>query len=232
MSRRQEKSAILALLQNSSLEVIYDNLGSYPEHRLINLLFSALCHPVEKIKWHAVCAFGWLVPKIAEIKDLEAARIVMRRFLWSLNDESAGIGWGAPEAMAEIMCHSSVLRSEYLHMLVSYMREDGEALFEDGNYLELPMLQRGLLWGIGRLCQEHRQEMVAQQIGLDLRSYLNSGDVPVVALAIWCLGLLGMAISREERERLSQYNGKIRLFINYEIRQISVTELVRKLPLT
>ena len=98
--------------------------------------------------------FGWLVPAIAE-KELEAARIVMRRFLWSLNDESGGIGWGAPEAMAEIMCHSPVLRHEYLHMLISYMREDGENLFEDGNYLELPMLQRGLLWGIGRLCQEH-----------------------------------------------------------------------------
>lgn len=229
MSRRQEKSAILALLQDSSLEAIYHNLSSYPEHRLINLLFSALCHPVEKVKWHAVCAFGWLVPKIAE-RDLEAARIVMRRFLWSLNDESAGIGWGAPEAMAEIMCRSSVLRSEYLHMLISYLREDGEALFEDGNYLELPMLQRGLLWGIGRLCQEHRQEMVDRQIGQDLRAYLDSRDMHVVALAIWCLGLLGMEISLEQKSRLSRYKGEVELFLNDEIRQVSIADLVLKLP--
>jgi len=229
MSRRQEKSTILALLQDASLEVIYNNLSSYPEHRLINLLFSALCHPVEKVKWHAVCAFGRLVPKIAE-KDLEAARIVMRRFLWSLNDESAGIGWGAPEAMAEIMCRSSVLRSEYLHMLISYMREDGEALFEDGNYLELPMLQRGLLWGVGRLCQEHRQEMVDWRIGQEIRAYLDSSDMHVVALAIWCLGLLGVEISREQKLRLSRYKGQVDLFFNYEIRQISIADLILELP--
>jgi len=43
------------------------------------------------------------------------------------------------------------LAEEYLHMLVSYMREDGPKAFQDGNFIELPMLQRGLLWGIGRL---------------------------------------------------------------------------------
>eukprot|EP00362_Geleiidae_sp_MMETSP1317_P000447 CAMPEP_0201284794 /NCGR_PEP_ID=MMETSP1317-20130820/84991_1 /ASSEMBLY_ACC=CAM_ASM_000770 /TAXON_ID=187299 /ORGANISM="Undescribed Undescribed, Strain Undescribed" /LENGTH=71 /DNA_ID=CAMNT_0047606373 /DNA_START=1077 /DNA_END=1289 /DNA_ORIENTATION=- len=67
---------------------------------------------------------------------MEEARIVMRRMLWSMNDESGGIGWGVPEAMAEVMTCNKGLAEEYIHMLISYMREDGEELFQDGNFLE------------------------------------------------------------------------------------------------
>ncbi len=40
----------------------------------------------------------------------------MRRFLWSLNDESGGIGRARPEAMAECMCRDVRLADEYAHM--------------------------------------------------------------------------------------------------------------------
>ncbi|MBW1637248.1 MAG: hypothetical protein JRJ68_13380 [Deltaproteobacteria bacterium] len=88
------------------------------------------------------------------------------------------------------MCHSEGLRREYLHMLISYMTEDGDERFQDGNYLELPMLQRGLLWGIGRLCQSHGDEMASCRIIDRIASYLSSQDMTVAGLAIWCLGLL------------------------------------------
>lgn len=226
MSRRQLKNEVLEILHQSSLDEIFQNLGRYQDHRLLNPLFIALCHPVEKVRWHAVCSFGWLVPAMAK-KDMETARIVMRRFLWSLNDESGGIGWGAPEAMAEIMCHSSPLRKEYLHMLISYMREDGENLFEDGNYLELPMLQRGLLWGVGRLCQEHHGEMIERGIIADVKAYLESSDMHVIGLAIWCLGLLGVESGLEKIRSFLQCNEEISLFLNNEIQQISIAKLTR-----
>ena len=224
MNRRQLKTDVLTLLEESSTEELPEKLSKHQAHRLINPLFIALCHPIEKVRWHAVVSFGWLVPVIAE-KDLEAGRIVMRRFLWSLNDESGGIGWGCPEAMAEIMCHSSSLRKEYIHMLISYMREDGENLFEDGNYLELPMLQRGLLWGIGRLCQDHRQEMIEQQIVDDVLAYLNSSDPYVIGLAIWCLGLVGDKTGLEQNRHLQGYNEILHLFVNKEFHDLSVAEL-------
>lgn len=227
MSRRQLKQDVLSLLQKSSLDEIFQKLGCYQDHCLINPLFIALCHPDERVRWHAVCSFGWLVPAIAK-NDPEAGRIVMRRFLWSLNDESGGIGWGVPEAMAEIMCHSPLLRNEYLHMLISYMREDGQELFQDGNYLELPMLQRGLLWGIGRLCQDHRQEMIERQIVNDVSAYLESSDLHVIGLAIRCLGLLGVGTGLNRIRRFQSCNEELHLFLNNEIQEISVAELVRR----
>jgi hypothetical protein len=150
MGRRERKNEILVLLGRPDLAAILDITASLSPRDLIATLFSALCHREELVRWHAVSVFGTAVGRMAG-KDLESARVVMRRFLWSLNDESGGIGWGAPEAMAEIMFVSRPLAEEYLHMLISYMREDGPEAFQDGNFIELPMLQRGLLWGVGRL---------------------------------------------------------------------------------
>lgn len=112
-------------------------------------------------------------------------------------------------------------------MLISYMREDGEDLFQDGNYLELPMLQRGLLWGIGRLCQDHRQEMIDQRIVEDLSAYLKSSDMHVVGLAIRCLGLIGDEIGLEKIRSFLSCNDKLHLFINNRFQEISVAELVQ-----
>ena len=46
------------------------------------------------IKWHAVSALGAIVAALAE-KEMESARIIMRRLMWSLNDESGSIGSGS-----------------------------------------------------------------------------------------------------------------------------------------
>lgn len=224
MSRKLLKTELLATLNKSDLEKVFCFLDNHPPHLLLSPLFIALCNSLEQVRWHAVCGFGRIVPAMAD-KDPESARIVMRRFLWSLNDESGGIGWGAPEAMAEIMFHSTLLRQEYMHMLVSYMREDGEGIFADGNFLELPLLQRGLLWGIGRLCQGHRLEMLSRQFDDDIIAYLSSPDHQVIGLAIWCLGMLGGCFAAEKISGFLDHAGEIRLFFDNSLKTVTVAKL-------
>ncbi|MBU1566399.1 MAG: HEAT repeat domain-containing protein [Proteobacteria bacterium] len=224
ISRRLLKTEFLATLEKADLRKVFRFIEDYPPHLLLNPLFIALCNSQEQVRWHAVCGFGRIVPAMAD-NDPESARIVMRRFLWSLNDESGGIGWGAPEAMAEIMFHSTLLRQEYLHMLVSYMREDGVGTFQDGNYLELPLLQRGLLWGIGRLCQGHRTEMVARQLDDDIAAYLSSPDHHVVGLAIWCLGILGRNFAVTKISGFLGHTGEVRLFFDNSLKTVTVAKL-------
>src|SRR5690554_2588053 len=108
-SRRQ----IMALLRAADLAA----LRRLPPGRLLNPLFSGICSNDEQLKWRAVAAMGQTVARLAD-QDLEAARVVMRRFMWSLNDESGGIGWGAPEAMAEVLAAHAGLADEYGHILV------------------------------------------------------------------------------------------------------------------
>jgi hypothetical protein len=227
ITRMQLKKDILSILQQDSLDEIFEKIAGYDPQQLLNPLFSALCHREEKVRWSAVLCFGRIVSTLAE-RDMESARIVMRRFLWSLNDESGGIGWGAPESMAEVMCHSAALRREYIHMLISYMREDGEELFQDGNYLELPMLQRGLLWGIGRLCQHHKEEMLSLQIEEDVAAYLTSADLYVKGYALWCLYLLGCAVCREKVAPFVGDDREVLLFIDHRIESYALTQLASR----
>src|SRR6056300_1413282 len=139
----KEKRRISKLLESSDIEAVIKELREIRPSRVINPLIGALCSNNETVRWHAVTALGPIVSDLAD-HNMEAARVVMRRFMWSLNDESGGIGWGAPEAMGEIMAVHDRLAEEYGHMLVAYMREDGF-------YLEPPQLQQGLMWGLARL---------------------------------------------------------------------------------
>ncbi len=201
MNRRQRKKLLLASLTSKDFQQVRDALSQIDALETINALFSGLCAISETVRWNTVRAFGVVVPEIANTK-LEKARVIMRRFLWSLNDESGGIGWGAPEAMAEIMVHHERLFAEYHHMLISYMREDGPELHADGNYLELPMLQRGLLWGIGRLCEIKPEVMIKAGVPEDLIQYLDSEDTVVSGLAVRALNYCGDFSQKTKVEKL------------------------------
>lgn len=182
VSQRGIKKEVLTLLGQAEHDAVITSLAEYPPKKLLNPLFSGICSASEKTKWNAVSALGITVARIAD-QDMEAARIVMRRFMWSLNDESGGIGWGTPEAMAECLaCHEGLAR-EYTKILVSFMREDGF-------YLELPILQRGLMWGLGRLARVRPELLHEWRASRYLLAYLDSEDPVVRALAARVLGRL------------------------------------------
>ena len=227
MNRRSRiKIELLEILRQKDLRTIFSSLQKYGERDLIRSLFSALYHPKDSVRWHAVSAFGWVVDRVAR-QDLESARVVMRRFLWSLNDESGGIGWGSPEAMAEIMAKNEALFLEYYHMLLSYMREDGPELFQNGNYLELPQLQRGVIWGIGRLAG-HGEFLMQNGVVDDLLPYLQSSDGPVRGLSAWSLGLLKAGSAKKPIQQLFDDGGAVTLYRDGEIIETTVSELAHQ----
>jgi hypothetical protein len=137
------KESIVACLKGEPVAAVLDGMRQWPPRQVVSPLIACLFHGDDRVRWHAVSALGATVAALAEM-DREAARIIVRRLMWSLNDESGSIGWGAPEALAEIMARHDGLAEEYGHILVAYMGRDG-------CYLELPALQRGLMWGLGRL---------------------------------------------------------------------------------
>lgn len=197
---RKIKKQVLQLLAGD-LDTARREFAQYDEHGLVNPLFSALYRPEVVLRWHTVTLFGEVLARLAD-KDMEAARIVMRRYIWSLNDESGGIGWGAPEAMAEGIYHHDGLCDEYLHMLISYMCPDGPLEHQDGNHLELPALQRGLLWGIGRVAEKRAALLLQKNVVPNILAYLESEDAVVRAFAARALGLLGAAEAENSLQEL------------------------------
>ena len=149
-SYRKIKKKILKLLCQDDFAEAVQEIKKLPARKVINPLISSLCSINEKIERRAAIAIGIVTAKLAD-HDIESARVIMRRLMWSLNDESGGIGWGAPEAMAEIMARNNKLADEYLKILVSYS-EPGK------NYLEHDGLQRSVRRGLKRLaCQKSLQ---------------------------------------------------------------------------
>ena len=227
MSSRAIKKQVLDLLAGGDLAASRKALAGLPAGDVVHALFSAICRENPVVRWHAVTCMGDAVARIAE-DDLEAARIVLRRFLWSLNDESGGIGWGAPEAMAECMCRDERLAGEYAHMLVSYMREDGEELCQDGNFIEHPLLQRGVVWGVGRLAGCRRELLQQLGAGRDLGGYLEAEDPELRGLAALAAGRLREATLRPLLQGLRADSAPLSWYDEGALHQTTVGALVRE----
>ena len=210
------KRKTLELLKSADFDLALEELCQFPARQVINPLFSFLYNNDEQVRWRTVTVFGAVVAKLAD-EDMEAARIIMRRLMWNLNDESGGIGWGSPEAMGEILaCHDG-LAKEYAKVLMSYA-------MEEGNYLEHEILQRGLLWGIGRLSQV-RPELV-KDAATYLIPYLKSTDDTVRGLAAWIMGLLRAEEARPELEQLTEDETEVQMYIDRRLTKRRVKKLV------
>lgn len=140
---KDSRKEIKKILELKDFEKNINLIHEFPPFKVVNALFSLLVTTDEIIRNRVVKAFGEVVSKLAE-ENLESARIVMRRLMLSLNDESGGIGWGSPEAMGEIMARSEKLAEEYHKILISYT-------LGGGNELDFEDLQKDVIAGLRRL---------------------------------------------------------------------------------
>lgn len=183
---RQLKNQVRELLRGQEWAAGVTALQRIPARRVVNPLFSFFYSDDPLLRWRAVSAMGAVVAALAR-EEMESARVVMRRLLWNLNDESGGIGWGSPEAMGEITARSAPLAAEFAPLLASYVRPDG-------NYLEHPLLQRGLLWGLGRLA--HARPQLIPEVAECLAPFLAAADPFHRGLAAWAAGPLPQGPTR------------------------------------
>jgi hypothetical protein len=181
LSRRAVKGELKEILLEKDRERSREALARFPQKRLISSLIALLCDGDPLVRGEAVVAIGEVTARLAR-DDMEFARVIMRRFLWSLNDESGGIGWGAAEAMAEIMRRSESLAAEYARFLVSYADPRG-------NFLEHEPLHPGLMWAIARLAESRPETLEA--VIPHLGNYLRSKQPAVRGLAATAAGFLG-----------------------------------------
>lgn len=212
------KTRAFALLTSDDWPGTLEELLRLPRNQVVNPLISFLLHKNELVRWRAVIAIGAVVAALAN-EDTERARIIMRRFMWTLNDESGGIGWGAPESMAEIMVRNENLAKEYAPVLVSYLNPDG-------NYLEYEPLQRGLLWGLVRLAQV-RPELVSGAAPF-VEAYLDSGDSTVRGLASLAAGMLMVEGVRGRLASLLADDSELRVYADEGFQVIRVKNLAEK----
>ncbi len=214
---RQLKREIKKLLLQEDFKGGLTEVAAMPARKAVNPLFSFLCSTDDTLKWRAVTAMGEVVDRLAET-DIESARVIMRRLMWHLNDESGGIGWGCPEAMGEIMALNEKLADEFWCILISYAQPEG-------NFLEHPTLQRGLLWGIGRLA--HARPHLLRDSADYLQPFLQAEDPYLRGLAAWVAGALHQKANVDLLETLASDSQNLSIFLDRQLKSCSVAELAK-----
>jgi len=215
---RKLKQKVHEFLKSPDFDTALEALWLLPARKVINPLLSFLYNSNDQVRWRAITAMGVVVSRLAE-KDMESARVIMRRLMWNLNDESGGIGWGTPEAMGEILARHNGLAGEYASILLSYAREDG-------NFQEHELMQRGVLWGIGRVAQV-RPDLVREAIA-DIAPFLRSPDATKRGLTAWIMGLLSAKEVRQSLMELINDETKFTIYLDRRLVERTVKEIAEE----
>ncbi len=134
---RQLKQDIRAYLsiQEFNFESLPSHIKEMPFEKWVSPLFACLLE-ADPMPLRASQMLAFAISKIFN-EDKEKARIIVRRMIWQMNEESGNIGWGIPYAFAQTLIHSKPLAKEYHKILLSYILE----LDVDSNYCDYAPLR-------------------------------------------------------------------------------------------
>lgn len=136
-------------------------------------LQSNLYQTNETLRWHTIEAIPLLIRRRWDSGWKERVLDYLRRLIWSISDESGGIGWSAPQTIAEIVAEIPQIYEPFINIMI------------DRTFTE-PILIKSGLWGIGRLGQSVRQSVEIFQ-DIILASF-KVDDPETLGLAAWALG--------------------------------------------
>ncbi len=187
---RAYKKLLRQWLEEDNWQEYLSEIEALEPKEVVGTLFSFLLLGGD-MTHRAACALGLCVEKMRARKT-EEARDIVRRIMWQMNEESGNIGWGKPEAFAEILVSSEVLAKEFHNILLSYIVDTGR----DDNFCDHAPLRRSCYWAVGRLamvrpqlCQriiswlmksltEHEEDMVCRGMALWALMQFPKNDVP------------------------------------------------------
>ena len=209
------KDTLHELLVQGSLEQVAELAAQ--RRRVLGSLVSLTYDLDPLISYRAVEAMGLACDRIAD-EDPESVRQHMRRLYWLISEESGGICWRAPEAMAEIVRHRPQLLEEYLPIIVSLLQEMAEE--------DLEHFRAGILRGIGRLgpaCRDHVPDVITAMVAA-----LDDADPQVRGMAVWCLAAVGQGEYVKARPDLLADEGPVELYEERRLIRTSVNSLARR----
>jgi hypothetical protein len=208
------KRALRRLLEEYRLDEVADMASR--AKRVLGQLVTLTFHPEPQMGWRAVEAMGVAAARIAE-DDPVSVRQHLRRLHWLLSEESGGICWRAPEAMAEIVRRRPDLFADYApivaHLLVEMAEED------------LQHFRVGVLWAIGRLgpgLLDESDEALAAVVDA-----LGHPDAQVRGVAVWSLGQVRSTRVLDDRQDLLEDEGGVELYAEGVLNRTTVGEITK-----
>lgn len=168
------------------------------DRRAWKLLRPLIYETDEEVLWPALGAIGELMHRRWSAGREEFVREYIRGLLWSLSDESGGIGWNAPQAIAEIIVRIPELAVPYASMAISRALE------------EPPLVPSGL-WAVGRL-----GPLAASAVDFCRRAILDAfkySDPRILALAAWAAGQSRLKSAGLFLHHMHEWPERVRLWV-------------------
>jgi hypothetical protein len=209
------KKHLRHLLDARQIEQIADLAGR--QKRVLGILLSLTFDAEPLIAWRAVEAMGAAAARIAD-DDPDYVREHLRRLRWLISDESGGICWHAPEAMAEIVRRRADMFHEHVPIIVYLLR-----VMEPE---DLVHFRAGILWAIGRLGDVAAGDVEA--VLPSITACLDNPDPQVRGTAVWCLAQFRRTESLQARSDLLSDEGTLALYLDGHLVRRSVAELMRQ----
>jgi HEAT repeat protein len=143
------------------------------DRRMLRTLLGLLYDADDYMHWLAIDALGRAGGAIAA-GNPDKARELIRRLLWSLNEESGGTPWGATGAVGAIVAARPDLFAAYLSMVCPF--HDDISIYPE------------FIWSLAAVGRV-RPDLTAEY-GPFLLAAAEHGHGGVRGYAAWCLGLL------------------------------------------
>jgi hypothetical protein len=146
------------------------------------------------VGWRAIEAIGIVACEMIAT-DLDFLRETCRKLVWSLSDESGGIGWSAPEILGEIMSADPKRFKDFIPLIAS--------VYE----IEEDVFRGGVLFALGRIA-ESSPELAAPYQKIIISSLTDKNPlVKIRGLAliglVWSYGKSATVWSREYGDRIT-----------------------------
>jgi hypothetical protein len=213
---RKTKKEVRKILQTCTRNQALERLAQIPDEQLTGHLFGHFYHMDELVKFRSTTAMGKLALRISG-RSMEKARIILRRLMWNLNDESGGIGWGSPEAMGEVLANSPDLANEFKSILFSY-------LDTGGNHIEHEILQRGVIWGVGTYLKAIPGDLTASNRD-QLYHYLESQDPVKRGYAVRALIHTGQLECHSVPDHIRKDKSSINLYTGWNFVETRISDM-------
>ncbi|MBM3132363.1 MAG: hypothetical protein FJZ95_04935 [Chloroflexi bacterium] len=184
------------LLLQRDFEGVLDLCES--DRRFRKALESNLYETDEEVLWPTIEALGRLARRRWDSGREEQVREYLRTLLWSLNEESGGIGWNSPQAIAEIIAQIPELVEPYARVTISRALE------------EPPLVPSGL-WAIGRLGPSAKH--AAESFRDEVLGVFRSSDTKTLGLAAWAMGEAGFPSALPHLEKLRGRMEPVRIWM-------------------
>jgi hypothetical protein len=153
----------------------------------------------ERLRWSAIETAAKLMQRWWSSGREEKVRTYIRTLFWSMSDESGGIGWSSPQAIAEIIVNIPELIDPYGSMMIAYSIDE-------------PALVKGGLWGIGRLGRKITEAVKFFQD--KVLAIFNSDDIEALGLLAWAMGEVCFKPAMPFLERLRVLPEPVRIYMN------------------